>query len=40
MVVTIPAHTISMPARPWLGLSPAQLADLRTLTADWLAALV
>lgn len=33
--VTIPAHQINMPARPFLGISPADDREIRDIILDW-----
>ena len=33
--VTIPAHQVNMPARPYLGISAADDAEIRAIILDW-----
>ena len=33
--VTIPAHTVTMPARPFLGISAADDKEIRDIIRDW-----
>ena len=37
--VTIPAHQVNMPARPYLGISAADDAEIRAIILDWVSSL-
>ena len=37
--VTIPAHQVNMPARPYLGISAADDAKIRAIILDWVSSL-